>query len=238
MPSILFNFSKIISLLLMKASFICCVVDLGSASIALSAAFCATAQVAEVTCPCILLHALAIHSGAPIKPTRQPVIANPFETPLTVIVGFIGAPLWIAKACNKIQGQVTSATCAVAQKAAERAMLSDPRSTTQEMKDTFLKRRDMILAELNNIEGIKCNVPQGAFYVFPDVSYYFGKSDGTTTINNADDFCMYLLNPAHVALVAGDSFGNPECVRISYAAADEKLMQAMDRIKKQLAQLN
>ena len=153
-------------------------------------------------------------------------------------VGFIGAPLWIAKACNKIQGQVTSATCAIAQKAAERAMLADPRSTTQEMKDTFLKRRDMILAELNNIDGIKCNVPQGAFYVFPDVSYYFGKSDGTTTINNSDDFCMYLLNSAHVALVAGDSFGNPECVRISYAAADEKLMQAMDRIKKQLAQLN
>jgi aspartate aminotransferase len=153
-------------------------------------------------------------------------------------VGFIGAPLWIAKACNKIQGQVTSATCAIAQKAAERAMLADPRSTTQEMKDTFLKRRDMILAELNNIEGVKCNVPQGAFYVFPDVSYYFGKSDGTTTINNSDDFCMYLLNKAHIALVAGDSFGNPECVRISYAASDDKLMQAMDRIKKQLAQLN
>ena len=153
-------------------------------------------------------------------------------------VGFIGAPLWIAKACNKIQGQVTSATCAIAQKAAERAMLADPRSTTQQMKNTFLKRRDMILAELNNIKGIKCNIPQGAFYVFPDVSYYFGKSDGTTTINNSDDFCMYLLNSAHVALVAGDSFGNPECVRISYAAADDKLMQGMDRIKKQLAQLN
>ena len=153
-------------------------------------------------------------------------------------VGFIGAPLWIAKACNKIQGQVTSATCAVAQKAAERAMLADPRSTTKQMKDTFLKRRDMILAELNNIEGVKCNVPQGAFYVFPDVSYYFGKSDGTTTINNADDLCMYLLNSAHVALVAGDSFGNPECVRISYAASDDKLMQAMDRMKKKLAQLN
>ena len=153
-------------------------------------------------------------------------------------VGFICAPLWIAKACNKIQGQVTSATCAVAQKAAERAMLAEPRSTTKQMKDTFLKRRDMILAELNNIACIKCNVPQGAFYVFPDVSYYFGKSDGTTTINNSDDFCMYLLNSAHVALVAGDSFGSPECVRISYAASDEKLMQAMDRIKKQLAQLN
>ena len=93
-------------------------------------------------------------------------------------------------------------------------------------------------AELNNIEGIKCNVPQGAFYVFPDVSYYFGKSDGTTTINNSDDFCMYLLNSAHVACVAGDAFGNPECIRISYAAADEKLIEAIDRVKKQLAKLS
>ena len=153
-------------------------------------------------------------------------------------VGFIGAPLWIAKACNKIQGQVTSATCAVAQKATERAMLADPRSTTQQMKEAFMRRRDIILERLNNMEGIKCNVPQGAFYVFPDVSYYFGKSDGTTTINNADDLCMYLLNKAHVALVAGASFGNPECIRISYATDDDRLIQAMDRMQKELAQLN
>ena len=96
----------------------------------------------------------------------------------------------------------------------------------------------MILNELNNIEGIKCNIPQGAFYVFPDVSFYFGKSDGENTINNANDFCMYLLNNAHVAFVAGDAFGNPECVRISYAAADDKLMEAMARIKNQLAKLS
>ena len=153
-------------------------------------------------------------------------------------VGFIGAPLWIAKACNKIQGQVTSATCAIAQKAAERAMLAEPRSTTQQMKDTFLKRRNLLIELLKDIPGIKCNVPQGAFYVFPDVSYYFGKSDGTNTINNANDLCMYLLNNAHVAFVAGDAFGNPECIRISYAAADEKLIEAMDRIKKQLAKLS
>ena len=153
-------------------------------------------------------------------------------------VGFIGAPLWIAKACNKIQGQITSATCAIAQKAAETAMLADPKEVTAEMKANFLKRRNMILAELNNIEGIKCNIPQGAFYVFPDVSYYFGKSDGENTINNANEFCMYLLNNAHVAFVAGDAFGNPECVRISYAAADDKLMEAMARIKQQLAKLN
>jgi aspartate aminotransferase len=152
-------------------------------------------------------------------------------------VGFIGAPLWIAKACNKIQGQVTSATCAIAQKATERAMLAEPRSTTQEMKDTFLRRRDMLIELLKDIPGIKCNIPQGAFYLFPDVSYYFGKSDGTNTINNANDLCMYLLNNAYVAFVAGDAFGNPECIRISYAAADEKLIEAMERIKKQLAKL-
>ena len=153
-------------------------------------------------------------------------------------IGFIGAPLWIAKACNKIQGQITSATCAIAQKAAETAMLANPKEVTADMKATFLKRRDMILNELNNIEGIKCNIPQGAFYVFPDVSYYFGKSDGTTNINNANDFCMYLLNSCYVAFVAGDAFGNPECVRISYAAADDKLMEAMGRIKNQLAKLS
>ena len=153
-------------------------------------------------------------------------------------VGFIGAPLWIAKACNKIQGQITSATCAIAQKAAERAMLAEPRSTTKEMKATFLKRRNMLIDLLKDIPGIKCNVPKGAFYVFPDVSSYFGKSDGKNKITNADDFCMYLLNSAHVACVAGDAFGNPECIRISYAAADEKLIEAMSRIKTHLAKLS
>ena len=153
-------------------------------------------------------------------------------------VGFIGAPLWIAKACNKIQGQITSATCAIAQKATERAMLAEPKSTTKEMKNTFLKRRDMLIELLKDIPGIKCNVPQGAFYVFPDISSYFGKSYGNTKINNADDFCMYLLNSAHVACVAGGSFGNPQCIRISYAASDEKLIDAMNRIKTHLAKLS
>ena len=153
-------------------------------------------------------------------------------------VGFIGAPLWIAKACNKIQGQITSATCAIAQKATERAMLAEPKSTTKEMKNTFLKRRDMLIEVLKDIPGIKCNVPQGAFYVFPDISSYFGKSYGNTKINNADDFCMYLLNSAHVACVAGGSFGNPQCIRISYAASDEKLIEAMNRIKTHLAKLS
>ena len=152
-------------------------------------------------------------------------------------VGFIGAPLWIAKACNKIQGQVTSATCAIAQKATERAMLAEPRSTTKEMKETFLKRRNMLVSLLKDIPGIKCNIPQGAFYVFPDISSFFGKSYANEVINNANDFCMYLLNFAHVACVSGDAFGNPECIRISYAASDKKLTDAVSRIKTHLAKL-
>ncbi len=152
-------------------------------------------------------------------------------------VGFIGAPLWIAKACNKVQGQVTSATCAIAQKATETAMLAEPKSVTTDMKDTFLKRRDMLLEKLNEIPEVKCNIPKGAFYIFPDVSYYFGKKDGEKTIENANDLCMYLLNKAHVALVSGAAFGNPECIRISYAATDEKLIEAAKRMKEKLAQL-
>ena len=152
-------------------------------------------------------------------------------------VGFIGAPLWIAKACNKIQGQVTSATCAIAQKATETAMLAEPKSTTKEMKETFLRRRDLLIKELQKINGVKCNVPQGAFYIFPDISFYFGKTDGNITIKNATDLCMYLLNSCFVALVAGDAFGNPECVRISYAASDDKLLEATKRIHHQLKQL-
>ena len=96
----------------------------------------------------------------------------------------------------------------------------------------------MLIELLKDIPGIKCNIPQGAFYVFPDVSSYYGKSSGEKTINNANDLCMYLLNSAHVACVAGDAFGNPECIRISYAAADEKLIEAIDRMKKQLAKLS
>ena len=153
-------------------------------------------------------------------------------------VGFIGAPLWISKACNKIQGQVTSATCAIAQKATEEAMKADPKSAISEMKNSFLKRRDLMLEKLNEIEGIKCNVPDGAFYIFPDVSSFFGKKDGDQLIKNSDDLCMYLLNNCHVALVSGAPFGNPECVRISYAASEENLIEATKRIKKQLEKLS
>ena len=152
-------------------------------------------------------------------------------------VGFIGAPLWIAKACNKIQGQVTSATCAIAQKATEEAMNADPVLVTNKMKNSFLKRRNLLLEKLNEIKGVKCNIPDGAFYVFPDVSYFHGKTDGKIKINNSNDLCMYLLNSCYVALVSGAPFGNPECVRISYAASEEKLIEAVKRIKIQLEKL-
>ena len=152
-------------------------------------------------------------------------------------VGYIAASEWIAKACTKIQGQVTSATCAIAQKAAEKAMITNPNEVNF-MRDTFLKRRNLILDMLNDIPGIKTNTPSGAFYVFPDVSYYFGKSDGKTTINSSSDFCMYLLHDSHVALVAGEAFGSPNCVRISYAASDKHIIDAMQRIKKSLTKLS
>ena len=151
-------------------------------------------------------------------------------------VGYIAAPQWIASACNKIQGQITSATCAVAQKATEAAMLADPSSVSY-MRDAFHKRRDMMLEMLNEVPGIKTNTPQGAFYIFPDISHYFGMSDGNTTIKDSNDFCMYLLNDAHVALVAGAAFGTPNCVRISYAASEENLKKAVKRIKASLAKL-
>ena len=153
-------------------------------------------------------------------------------------VGFIGAPLWIANACNKIQGQVTSATCAVAQKATQEAMLSDPKITTKKMRDTFLKRRDLVVKLFNEIPNVKCNLPNGAFYVFPDVSFYFGKKNNNIIIRNADDLCMYLLNHAFVACVSGSAFGNDNCIRISYATSEDILIEGINRIKNQLDQLS
>ena len=152
-------------------------------------------------------------------------------------VGYIAAPKWIASACNKIQGQITSATCAVAQKAAEAAVTADP-SCVDYMREAFHKRRDMMLEMLSEVPGVITNTPQGAFYIFPDVSHYFGMSDGNTIIKDSTGFCMYLLNDAHVALVAGAAFGTPNCVRISYAASEENLKEAVKRIKKSLAKLN
>lgn len=151
-------------------------------------------------------------------------------------VGYIAAPKWISSACNKIQGQVTSATCAIAQKATETAMLASP-SEVEHMKIAFHKRRDLMLEMLSELPGVKTNIPDGAFYIFPDVSHYFGKSDGKKIISNSSDFCMYILNDAHVALVAGEAFGSPNCVRISYAASEENLIEAVKRMKKSLAKL-
>ena len=151
-------------------------------------------------------------------------------------VGYIAAPKWIASACNKIQGQVTSATCAIAQKATETAMLASP-SKVEHMRIAFHHRRDLMLEMLSEIPGIRTNKPDGAFYIFPDVSHYFGKSDGEKTISNSSDLCMYILNDVHVALVAGEAFGSPNCVRISYAASKENLIEAVKRMKKSLAKL-
>ncbi|MAZ30585.1 MAG: aspartate aminotransferase [Flavobacteriales bacterium] len=151
-------------------------------------------------------------------------------------VGYLGAPKWLAAACTKMQGQTTSATCSIAQKASEAAINIDP-ICTSEMRAAFLRRRDLMISRLREIKGIKLSIPQGAFYIFPDISYYFGKSFKEKKIRNASDFCMYLLNEANVATVTGDAFGSPGCMRISYAAADEKLVEAVKRIKLALEHL-
>ncbi len=148
-------------------------------------------------------------------------------------VGFIGAPSWIARACNKMQGQITSGTNCIAQRAVITAMNASPEKV-QFMVDEFKVRRDLVLNLLAEIPGINTNVPEGAFYVFPDVSSYFGKTLKGTTINNATDFSMYLLEEANVATVTGDAFGNPDCIRISYAASQEQLVEALKRIKNAL----
>lgn len=149
-------------------------------------------------------------------------------------VGYIGAPEWIAKACTKMQGQITSGTNCIAQRATITA-LDAPVSKIQYMVDEFKTRRDLILGLLGNIEGIKTNIPQGAFYVFPDISYYFGKTIQGKIINNSSDFSMLLLEKANVATVSGDAFGAPNCLRISYAASQENLIEAIKRIAKVLS---
>ncbi|MCB9197185.1 MAG: pyridoxal phosphate-dependent aminotransferase [Flavobacteriales bacterium] len=151
-------------------------------------------------------------------------------------IGYIGAPAWIAKACIKMQGQITSGTCSIAQRAAIAALNADP-NVTFGMRDAFKKRRDFVLGELNRIPGVKINIPEGAFYVFPDISEFFGKSYNGQTINNADDLSMYLLTEAEVATVSGAAFGDKKCIRISYAASDEDLKLAMERISKALNNL-
>lgn len=145
-------------------------------------------------------------------------------------IGYIGAPTKIARACNKIQGQVTSGANCIAQRATI-AALEASKDKIQYMMDEFLKRRDIVLGLLREIDGFNVNTPEGAFYVFPDISSFFGKTLQGTTINNATDFSMYLLEKANVATVTGDAFGNPNCIRISYAASEKELRAAIQQIK-------
>ena len=152
-------------------------------------------------------------------------------------LGYIAAPEWLAKACNKIQGQSTSGANSIAQRAAITALNGDM-GPTHDMAQAYQRRRDLVLDLLKEIPGIKTYVPNGAFYLFPDVSAYFGKSDGEQKINDSDDFCMYVLDKANVALVTGAAFGAPECVRLSYAASEEQLREALRRVKEAVASLS
>jgi aspartate aminotransferase len=149
-------------------------------------------------------------------------------------IGYIGAPAWIAKACNKLQGQVTSGANAIAQRAVITA-LESPVSKIDYMIEAFHRRRDFVLKLLGAIPGFKLNVPEGAFYVFPDISEYFGKTLRGKTINNASDFSLYLLEEAGVATVTGEAFGDSNCIRISYAASEDSLKEAIRRISEALS---
>ena len=149
-------------------------------------------------------------------------------------IGYIGAPEFIAKACTKMQGQVTSGANSMAQRATIAALDADPK-VLHHMVEAFHKRRDLVVGLIKAIPGLKINVPEGAFYVFPDVSSFFGKTLRGTAIKNADDFSMYLLSEANVATVTGDAFGNPDCIRFSYATSEEQLTEALKRIKEALA---
>jgi aspartate aminotransferase len=151
-------------------------------------------------------------------------------------IGYIGAPLWIAKACNKLQGQFTSGVCSIAQRAALAAIQGTGESQ-KIMKEAFLRRRDLICDLLKDVKGLKVRIPQGAFYVLPDISYYLGKSDGGTKIGTSDDLALYLLDIAQVATVGGDAFGAPTCLRISYATSDDLLIEAVKRITVALGRL-
>ena len=151
-------------------------------------------------------------------------------------VGYLSAPVSIAKACEKIQGQFTSGICTIAQRAALAAISGDL-SPTIAMGKVYKERKKLVMDLLSEIPNIKMNDPEGAFYAFPDVSHYFGKSDGTTTINNADELALYILKEAHVSVVTGGAFGSPECIRISFAASNDDLIEALKRIKNLLATL-
>ncbi len=186
------------------------------------------------------------HINYGTKPFSFAAIENMYDRTITVNglakafamtgwrVGYIGAPEWIAKACTKMQGQITSGTNCIAQRAAITAVLA-PVSKIQFMVDEFKNRRDMVLELLGEIDGFKLNIPDGAFYVFPDISAFFGKTIKGKTIANANDFSMLLLEEANVATVTGEAFGAPNCVRLSYAASVEQLQEAIKRIKEVLS---
>jgi len=152
-------------------------------------------------------------------------------------IGYMAGPDWLVKACSKLQGQMTSGATSIAMRAAIEALNGD-QSCVKEMRDAFLRRRDLILKHVNSIEGVKCTKPGGAFYVFPDMSTYIGKSVDGRKIENDMDLCIYLLEVGHIATVPGSAFGADGCVRISYANSDENLEKAMDRLKKALAALS
>ncbi len=152
-------------------------------------------------------------------------------------IGYIGASKIVAQSCEKMQGQFTSGACSIAQRASIAALNSNMQPTW-DMRDAYLRRRNLVLEMMKDIPGLKTNVPGGAFYLFPDVRAFFGKTDGSHHIKNSEDLCMYLLNTAYVSLVSGDAFGDENCLRFSYAAADEKLIEAVDRIKTALAKLH
>ena len=151
-------------------------------------------------------------------------------------IGFIAAPEWIVKGCNKLQGQYTSGPCSVSQKAAE-AAYTGSQQCVEDMRQAFERRKNLIVKLAKEIPGLEVNDPQGAFYLFPKCSSYFGKTDGVRTIQNSTDFAMYLLEVGHVATVGGDAFGSPECFRMSYATSDENIVEAMSRIKNVLVNL-
>ena len=170
---------------------------------------------------------------------EQVIIANGVSKAYAMTgwrIGFLAGPEWIIKGCNKLQGQYTSGTCSVSQKAAEAAYTLD-QSAVEEMRQAFERRRDLIVKLAKKVPGLEVNIPQGAFYLFPKCNSYFGKSNGDKTINNSTDFAMYLLEEAHVATVGGDAFGDPDCFRMSYATSDENIKEAIRRIKEALSKL-
>ncbi len=170
---------------------------------------------------------------------EQVIIANGVSKAYAMTgwrIGFLAGPEWIIKGCNKLQGQYTSGTCSVSQKAAEAAYTLD-QSAVEEMRQAFERRRDLIVKLAKEVPGLEVNIPEGAFYLFPKCNSYFGKSNGDKTINNSTDFAMYLLEEAHVATVGGDAFGDPDCFRMSYATSDENIKEAIRRIKEALSKL-